>query len=111
MLFKPAKLITCILPRGDAKAVSQLLFDEYDIKAMSSFSGRGQSGPMTGHDWNEKDLLTVMVPVEEADTIFELLCRLVGVNEQHGRMVFQADAPLSTQSILPVIEAQEQETE
>lgn len=106
-----SKMITCILPRGDAQSLMTQLYEQYHFEAVESYSGRGQDSRIDGlEEWREKDILNLIVPATQADEAFALLYDLAQVGEVPGRFIFQVDNGLSTQFELPKIEADSAET-
>ncbi len=95
------KVMTVILPRGEATALVKELFEQYGLNAIISYSGRGQQGTMGKKQWHEVDVVNLVVTNEQADEVFTLLYDLVELAQKPNRLLFQAAVEKSSQMILP----------
>lgn len=96
-----AKLITCIVPRGEAQQMMQTLYNEYGLQALNSYTGRGQDSRMALKDWREMDIVNLVVPEAQADEVFDLMYQLAGIGQQAGRLLWQEHLPQATAFVVP----------
>ncbi len=100
------KLITCILPIGVAHSVVRTLKDEKKIVTANVSNARGL-GKLTLHkhrslgDEAEKQILTVAVPSDRADEIFEFLYHEAQIDCPHGGLVYMGSLERATTFVLP----------
>ena len=100
------KLITCILPIGVAHSVVQTLKDEKQIVTADVSNARGL-GKLTFHkhrslgDESEKQILTVVVPDDQADEIFEFIYHEARIDRPHGGLVYMSTLEPATTFVLP----------
>ena len=102
------KLITAIVPAGKATPVIEKLKAEKGIITANVHSGRG-IGKLTlgtkrgfGQE-QEKSVLTVMVPAEISEEIFEFVFFEADINQRHGGIVFMSSLHIATTYELPDI--------
>ncbi len=99
------KLITCFLPKGKALEVADLLHHRKSMISCDFTSGRG-SGMVQSISygrWVEVDIVNIIVRVEEAEDIFELIYHEAGIGHYQGGFIFQTDLLRSTPFTLPEI--------
>ncbi len=100
------KLITCILPIGVAHSVVQTLKDEKQIVTANVSNARGL-GKLTHlkhrslGDESEKQILTVVVPDDQADEIFEFIYHEARIDHPHGGLVYMGSLERATAFVLP----------
>jgi len=100
---KSAKLIVCVLTRGRSKTVLENLQALKPILASEYISIRSQNGSMGIHEWDEMDSLRVTVAAHHADSVFEILYRMVEIESCEDAYLFQIDVPKITHFELPDI--------
>lgn len=102
------KLITCILPKGNAVNVAGKLKAEHGIMSMNINNARGV-GKITPLAYrgiggqSEKEILTVVIPESDADEIFEYIYEEANINRPHGGLMYIHPLNISTPFILPAI--------
>lgn len=101
-----ASFITCILPKGEGHALLRRLWHEKGIATASVGSARGVSTAtgLWGRNVDirvEKDVLTVVVPRERTDEVFEFLYFAAGIDERFGSMLLQGAAGPAALMTLP----------
>ena len=106
------KLISCILPKGGARALQQSLVDQKNIHCGNFHYGRGVGRDSQIRErgiggQQEREIFEVVVPADQADEIFEYIFFEVGMDERHGGMIYMTTAPRSTVMELPEIAEQE----
>ena len=100
------KLITCILPIGVAHSVVQTLKDKKRIVMANVSNARGL-GKLTHYkhrslgDESEKQILTVVVPDDQADEIFEFIYHEAQIDRPHGGLVYMNSLKHATAFTLP----------
>ena len=97
------KLIVGILRHGKGIEVSEQLYQEMGIVGASVTSGRGRGAAHKGAFglWDEVDMISVVVQVDEAEEIFRFIYEAGEVDQRQGGIVFQYPVPLTTRFILP----------
>ena len=106
------KLITCILPIGVAHSVVQTLKNEKHIVTANVSNARGL-GKLAHHshrrlgDQSEKQILTVVVPDDRADEIFEFLYHEAQIDRPHGGLVYMSTLERATAFVLPDLPEEE----
>jgi hypothetical protein len=95
------KVMTVMLPRGEALPLAKVLFEQYGLEALQIYNGRGQHGEMGKKQWNEVDVLTVVVPASQAETVFQWLYDLAEIDVKPNRFLTQAALEKSTAFLLP----------
>ena len=100
------KLITCILPIGVAHSVGETLKNEKRIVTANVSNARGLV-KLTRHshrrlgDQSEKQILTVAVPDDQADEIFEFIYHEAKIDRPHGGLVYMSTLQRATTFVLP----------
>ena len=102
------KLITCILPKGKALLMQQALVDEKNIHDGNFHFGRGVGRGSHIQDigigeQEEREILEVIVPAEQADELFEFMFFNAEMDEAHGGMIYVTSMIRSTAMTLPEI--------
>ena len=102
----PQKIITCILPKGVAVCVIEKLRDTYGLISANIKSARGV-GKITPLAYrgvggqSEKEILTVVVPTESADELFEFIYETAEINRPHGGLIYMNALSMATIFTLP----------
>ncbi len=89
----PQKLITCIFPKGVAHDMAEKLKDDYDLMTcdIKTARGVGKITPLAYRGLgaqSEKEILTVVVPSDTADKIFDYIYYEANVNRPHGGIMY-----------------------
>ena len=106
------KFITCILPKGIASNVVKQLKTEHGIISANINNARGV-GKITPLAYrgigaqSEKEILTVEVPEEDADKIFEFIYETANINRPHGGLIYMNKLDKATVFTLPEIPAED----
>ena len=108
----PAKLITCILPPGTAKAVMLALKSQYGIITANMHFARGVGKLTPRSRWGigeqtEKEILVVTVPEEQADEIFTFIYDEAHINRPHGGLMYMHPLQKSLALTLPDLPEEE----
>ncbi len=103
---KEKNLITCILPKGIALDVAVKLKQTYSLRSfdIKSARGVGKITPLAYRgvgEQTEKEILTVSVPVECCDEIFEFIYEQAEINRPHGGLMYVYPLSQSTVYQLP----------
>ncbi len=102
-----AKLIVCVLARGQSRAVLAALKTSAEhILATGYVSIRSQSGTMNTGKWDEMDSLHITVTPEYAESIFEKIYHQAEIDTCEGAYMYQMDVPWITPFELPNIPAE-----
>ena len=102
------KLITCVLPKGIAANVIEQLKSEHGIYTANKNNARGV-GKITPLAYrgigaqSEKEILTVEVPENVADKIFEFIYETANINRPHGGLIYMSKLNRATVFKLPEI--------
>ena len=104
--FGHQKLITSILPKGAGRKVLVGLRKEHGINTgnINMARGAGLYNPLSKRgigEQTEKEMLTVVVPADIADDIFEYIFDLADIGEPHHGIIFQSDLLCSTAYEMP----------
>lgn len=100
------KLITCILPKGKALAVATTLSRDHGLTQVDIHYARGH-GRLTPLRYRgigetaEKEVLTVAVPTEQADSLFAQIYDLAEINRPHGGLMYMHALWMATPYHLP----------
>lgn len=100
------KLITCILPKGAAMPLLKLLIADHGLTAVDiSFArGVGRFAPLTQRgvgETSEREMLTVAVPEEQADEVFESIYLATEMDQPGGGLMFMHALGIATTFVLP----------
>ena len=100
------KLIVCLLQRGKGRDMVERLHQEKGLVSANVTSGRGLSAaPGTPiNAWTEADVLSVIVPTQRADEIFEFLYDAGDIGAPHKGFIFQQSLLMATPFELPDIQ-------
>lgn len=106
MINTDLKLITCVLPKGEALGVLRSLHDQFELPAsnINSARGVGKITPLKYRglgDQAEKEILTVMVEGARADTVFEFIYFDADINRPHGGLMYMQALSGGSQFTLP----------
>ncbi|GAV20487.1 hypothetical protein MMIC_P1454 [Mariprofundus micogutta] len=102
------KLITCIVPEGLGKPAIKALYETYGT-ASADFhvaSGIGKSAMYSEHSLGqrtEKDIITVMVSLEQAEDVFAFLYQQTNINRPHGGIIYMNDLSHASDYSVPEI--------
>lgn len=104
-MFTEQKMIQAIIPMGTALPVLKALREEKGLDAANINFARGV-GRFVRHserrlgDDEEKEILSVVVPMDRADEIFEWLFHEANMDRPHGGIVYML--PLSHASAFSI---------
>ncbi len=98
---QPAKMISCVMERGHGEKVVQELYKKKHILGIEYSAGRNQQSPMGLKEWQEVDMLMVVVSPEYAEEVFNDMYHLAKIAETEGGIIFQTDLLASTNYCLP----------
>lgn len=100
------KLITSIMPKGTARKVLVGLRREHGINTanVNMARGAGKYNPLLRRgvgEQTEKEMLTVVVPADQADEIFEYIYYLADIGEPHHGIIYQSDLICMSEYVMP----------
>ena len=100
------KTIICILPKGRATKVLEVLVRERGLTAVDIHYARGvgRITPLQHRgigETSEREVLTVAVNADDADEVFEFIYEIADVNRPHGGLMYMHDQYASTGFSLP----------
>lgn len=103
-------LITCVLPKGRARALQQALVDEHHLHTGTFHYGRGVGRESHIRDrgigeQQEREIFEVIVAAANADAIFEFIYFRAKMGDPHGGMIYMAKLPRSSVMTLPDVSA------
>ena len=93
-----SKLITCVLRKGEATALLKRLKAEKGITSANLNHARGAG--FSGAD-GENDVLTVVVPADAGDEIFEFLHEAAAIDRPGGGFLSMARLAGAAEYVLP----------
>lgn len=102
------KQITCILPKGIAINVVKSLKEERGIMSTNINNARGV-GKITPLAYrgiagqSEKEILTAIVPEDQAEELFEYIFTKADINRPHGGLMYMHALPMATPFTLPEV--------
>ncbi|RRJ83772.1 hypothetical protein [Aestuariirhabdus litorea] len=104
--FQSHKLITAILPKGRAAPLINTLVHERGINRVNVTYARGvgRLTPLRHRgvgESTEKEIVNVIVSVEEADELFEFIFFAADINRPHGGLMYQQPLTSATLFNLP----------
>ena len=107
------KLITCIIPKGAGRKVLLGLRQDHAINTsnLNMARGAGMYNPLAKRgigEQTEKEIVTVVVPMEKAEEIFEYIYFLAEIGEPHKGIIFQSDLICASPYTMPEGIAEEQ---
>ncbi|MBS4095999.1 MAG: hypothetical protein KGZ83_04065 [Sulfuricella sp.] len=99
------KTITCFLPVGRAQGVLESLRKEKGVASAYASHARG-SGLSTRRDgarpeYTECEMITALVPAEQADEVFRFVFFAAGIDHPHAGMVIMMNSPHAEMLELP----------
>ncbi|KUJ72545.1 hypothetical protein [Thiomicrospira sp. WB1] len=97
-----AKLIGGVIARGESKRVLEAL-PPGKIMASEYVSIRNAQSTMAGENWEEMDLLRLVVRADDAEDVFAQLHELAEVSTREGVYLYQHDVPRCTEYTLPFL--------
>lgn len=100
------RLITGLLPKGLAGPALRALKSERGVIASNIVNARGvgRATPLAARGiaaQSEKEMLSVVVPAEEADEVLAYLYETAGIDQPHGGIVYMARLDRATEFLLP----------
>lgn len=102
------KLITVIVPQGKGMALLHALYQKASLRAAlgtarAPFTYLKRRGGLTRTVRHsvEKDILTVVVPADQAEAMFGFLYETAGIGGQHGGFMFQGPVSRASSFSLP----------
>ncbi|EIJ41052.1 hypothetical protein BegalDRAFT_0128 [Beggiatoa alba B18LD] len=104
-LSYPYRLITCILPQGEARIVLEKLRAEKGVTTANIYRARG-TGSSSLYRTRfvvelEKDMLTVLVSRRRATEIFNYLYHEAHINQPHSGIIYVERVARATDYFLP----------
>ena len=110
--YSNAKLITCILPKGEAYPLQQDLIVKKGIHSVNFHRARGlgRFSPITARgigEQQEKEILEVTVEEDLADELFEYVFFQGRMNHAHGGIVYMSSLPRATRMVMPDLPQEE----
>ena len=99
----PYKAITCFCPAGRGQRVLEELRNEMGINCAYVHHARGVGVGRVDKKkifYIEREIITVLVPVDRADEIFRFLYFATGINEPHAGMIVME----KTTRLMPFVE-------
>ena len=108
------KLITSIMPKGTGRKVLVGLRKEHGINTgnINMARGAGMYNPFARRgvgEQTEKEMLTVVVPADKADEIFNYIYELADIGEPHHGIIFQSDLLCASAYPVPTDIAEEKD--
>lgn len=99
-------VLTAFLPKGTALELVRLLHTEKRIDSANVASGRGLgvAQSISYGDWGEVDILSLVVPHERRDEIFEFVHEHANIERFGGGILMMAKLQRATEYLLPEIE-------
>ena len=111
-IYPDAKVITAILPKGKAKSLVDDLVYGHGVERVNVHHARGK-GKLTPHkhrgvgETTEKEVVTVIADVEDADELFEFIFFRADINRPHGGLIFMQPTFAATGFELPDLEEEQ----
>jgi hypothetical protein len=99
------KAIHCILPLG--KAHDLLLRLKRELGIVNAFAHHTRGGGLSSRkgresfQYREGEIVTLLAPAQEADTIFEFIYRAAGIDQPRGGMLLMERAQMGVPMDLP----------
>lgn len=96
--FADAKMISCILPKGRAIGLQQAIIEERGIDSVNFHRARGVGRSSAGGAGGigaqqEREVLEVIIPAEQADELFSYIYDKARIGERHGGIMFMQKVP------------------
>ena len=100
------KMITAILPKGNAQKLVEKLVHEHGISRVNVNHARGigRITPLRHRgigETTEKEIVTVLIENERAEEIFEYIFYEADINRPHGGLLYQQPTFAATEFNLP----------
>jgi len=100
------KVITCVLPKAKAGPVLKVLVRERELSAVDIHYARGvgRITPLRHRgigETAEREVLTVAVPAEQGEELFEYIHELAEINRPHGGLMYMHALNTATGFALP----------
>lgn len=100
------KLVCCILPHGRGLALLEALRRERGLVTghLHLARGFGRATPLRRRSFGEaaeRDVVTVVVPGDEADAVFAWLYEAGGIGQPHGGFVYMRALQQARELVLP----------
>ncbi len=104
--LKPAKVITCILPKDRGLTLVEHLARDRGITEidMNFARGVGRMTPLKHRgvgETSERAVVSFAVPADEADALFDHVMEVAGINRPHGGLIYMYGLLASTGAQLP----------
>ena len=90
------KQITCIIPVGRAVPVLNALRQQKRIIDVAHHHARGVGTRKGRGRYVEREVITVLVDAEQADSVFHFLYREAGLDQPHNGMLFMTGPQRAT---------------
>ena len=108
------KLITAIMQKGAGRKVLVGLRHEHGINTgnINTARGAGMYNPLAKRgigEQTEKDIVTVVVPAEQADEIFAYIYDVGEIGEPHHGIIYQTDLMCMSPYVMPEDLAEEKD--
>ena len=103
---QPYKQITAILPKGKGLSVLKQLKEQKSLVSANLNYARGV-GRMTPLKYRgvgeqtEKEMVSVIVPVDRADEIFEFIYDIAKINNPHAGILYMNALSMANEFLLP----------
>lgn len=107
-VIREARLITCILPKGRARAIEKGLIEDHGIRTANFHYARGvgRFSPLSARgigEQLEKEILEISVPADKADELFEYVFFKGEMDQPHGGIIFMTPLVQATLMRVPEI--------
>ena len=83
------KLITCVVPHGEAKEILESLAKGKEIFTTFFFGARKFKFP----EWVEVEIIEIAISKDRADEVFDYICEITKVDSNPGITVYQGPLP------------------
>jgi hypothetical protein len=99
-------VITCILPKGKASALAKWLIEQHQLTTVNIHYARGV-GRITPLRYRgigeiaEREILTVAVPITQADEYFEMIYIQAEIAQPHGGLMYMHPLTTAIPFLLP----------
>ena len=100
------KVISCILPKGQGNPLVEFLSREHGLTGVDVHYARGVGRITPKHmalagKTTEKEVVTAVVPADQADKYFEFIYEAAGIYQPHGGLMYMHALTISTPFELP----------
>ena len=86
------KLITCVVPHGQAKGILETLAVDKEVIKVFFFGARKFKFP----EWVEVEIIEIAISNDKAEEVFDYICEVTNVDSTPGIMVYQGPLPCTT---------------